>query len=218
MANERPLHVSVEDVMDYGFQGATVSEKQAMSDLLDLIAFLETKKRDVEQGDLPGLSEKEKRFHRGPGEGYYQLERGPDGGGYVRANNGYTNLPKQLTPQWFHDHMKIARNSNNTWVMSPFNKEQQDFIMVSFLSTNSNAKEVVENLAQEDNRASRFDIMLNYWLDHHWAGWQNQENPGQARKDKKNSAIESIINDYKYEKNWIHYEGNIKSDFNLGEY
>jgi len=95
---ERPDNVPIEAIIKDAFGESNYELEQALSDMLDLIAFLESEKKNVRQGDLPGLTERERKYHKGPGDGYYQLEWGSRGGGYTRANKGYSRLSKELTP------------------------------------------------------------------------------------------------------------------------
>ena len=216
--NARPEEVPIDIIIDYELGGYLGSEKQAVSDVLDIIAFLESEKKDVRQGDLPGLSEREKRYHSGPGGGYYQLERGSEGGGYTRANVAYSRLPKELTPAWLHDFMVEARFNDNTWDSHALSKEDQDFVMVAYLLNDSNSKEVIQNVAKEDDPNLKIDMILNYWLDHHWAGWQNKSNGETVRANKKSDAIQRMKMNYKYDPNWLDLQDNLNYEFNMDNY
>ena len=212
-----PLFVSVSDMVDYAYQeqkgtgwnhkkqvgGGTVAQKQAVSDILDLIAFLETERRDVSQGDLIGLTEREKQYHSGPGQGYYQLETSSDGGGYTRANTGYSRIPKHLTPAWFQEHLVIARENDNTWHAGVNAKAGQDFVMSSYLVNTASGQNVINKIADETDPALRQSYIVDYWLDHHWAGSKGSE---KVRNAKKANAYYKIRNE-NYERNpdWVNF-------------
>ena len=203
---ERPKHVSIDRILSHELGSSTTGEKQALSDLLDLIAFLESRKKNLSQ------------VGGGPGKGYYQLESTTDGGGYTRANTAYSRIPFELTPQWLHENISVARDGDQKISMGVLNKSQQDFIMSAYLLNDENSKQVINNLANEDDPSTRLDMMLNYWLDYHWAGWQEKKNEESVRSKKKVQAIHNIKKDYQYNPNWLELKGSLGYEFNMDNY
>jgi len=204
---ERPKHVSIDQIVSHELGSSTTGEKQALSDLLDLIAFLESRKKNLSQ------------VGGGPGKGYYQLESTTDGGGYTRANTAYSRIPFELTPQWLHENISVARDGDQKISMGVLNKSQQDFIMSAYLLNDENSKQVINNLANEDDPSTRLDMMLNYWLDYHWAGWQKYKKNGESvRSEKKIWATKFIRDDYEYNPNWLELKGSLGYEFNMDNY
>jgi len=222
---ERPDNVPIEAIIKDAFGESNYELEQALSDMLDLIAFLESEKKNVRQGDLPSLTGRERKYHKGPGDGYYQFERGSRGGGYTRADQGYRQLPKELTPAWFHDQMVMAKSQDHRWTMENLDKDQQDFVMASYLLHNPESRSVIQSLSEGYGKSDGFvrrDVIINYWLDNHWAGWQTEENKKlgiseKVRKNKKLDAIKRINKDYQYNPNWLKLINNLDYEFNMDQ-
>ena len=223
---ERPDNVSIEAIIGNSFGESTYELEKALSDILDLTAFLESNKKNVSQEGVikhPKNRKHQEFFQRrgywpNYGDGYYQLEVREDGGGFTRANAGYRNLPKELTPAWFHDQMVMAKSQDNRWAMSHLDKDEQDFIMASFLLNDPISRDLIQSVSQEGNGATRMDMIVNYWLDNHWAGWQGKNNGETVRENKKINAINRINKDYKYDPNWLKLHDNLDYEFNMDNY
>lgn len=187
-------------------------DKQALNDLLDIWSFLEDEnKSNVSQAG------------GGPGGGFYQLESGSEEGGFQRLKNGYLNIPKEVTPEWMGLLYEEAKKNNKSVEAENYSKEQQDFIMAAYLLQDQNTLEVLQNVSQETDESTKLDMIVNSWLDTHWAGWQDHRGssgarPETVRREKKNNALQRINRNYKKDPNWISMSDGLGYNFNMNNY
>ena len=203
MAN--PQNVTMQQLANaYG------ADRQAISDILDMIAYLESGRTNVKQ-EISG-----------PGSGYYQLEIGKDRGGYTRLEH-VRNAPNpvvngkevNVTPGWIVDALKDSRkDGERSFDMTLLGKDQQDFLMASYiLRYNTDLVDNVSNASGDEKR----DLILDYWLDDHWAGWEEDSTKREAKKNwAKDRLTPSLYNaGYRRNKDWAGTMDMINSEFNM---
>jgi len=116
--------------------------------------------------------------------------------------------------------MVIAREQDHTFSMSHLSKEQQDFIMASYLLHDPESRSVIQSLSEGYGKSDGFvrrDVIIDYWLDNHWAGWQNKQDGKKSRKNKKIDAIKRINKDYQHNPNWLKLINNLDYEFNMDQ-
>ena len=198
MAN--PVHVSMDDLAKaYGVQ------KQSISDMLDMIAFLESDRGKA--GAQPDGSASQWYIDKDTGErkqgrarGYYQLEVGSEGGAFQRLKSArLADSPGgiNVTPLWMKDSYDQVKHGSMSFDMNSLSKEQQDLLMAThILDKDIN---IVKALDETANPRVRQDFILNYWLDKHWAGWKGNMS---ERNKKEEWARERLNQGYKKNKDW----------------
>lgn len=159
-------------------------EKQSVSDFLDVIAYLESKRENIKQEG------------GGPGSGYYQLETGSSEGGYTRLEQIARDLPKELTPSWAWPAVKAARKNDRSFDASMLNRDQQNYLMASYILLYDRG--AIENFQNAESWGEQKDIVLNYWVDRHWAGYGDNESLREEQKAKGSYDL----NVYKRNKDW----------------
>ena len=199
--------VTIQSVVDsYGIK------KQTMSDFLDMMAFIESGKKNVSQQGNTGS------VH---GEGYFQLETGSEQGGYTRLEKAAKAPAKGITPDWMWPAVHEARKNNRSFDMSTLDKDQQNIVMATYLMETS--PEVIKQFEQMANQGDKQEVFLNYWVDEHWAGHKGDL---QVREEKKQWAKDRMDGNartwygvplpaYKRDKDWAGLMDMLGAEFNI---
>ena len=167
--------LSMSDLADaYGIK------EEDMSIFLDAIGSLESNNNpDAIQG---GDTNK-------PGRGKYQWEIGSSQGGWTRTNRAMLSLPKELTPQklaleWEkNSFIGFDQNGKRSRIgdidATAFSEDEQDYIQATNILLQT--PEVFNKWAKTKDKG----ILIDWWLDHHWAGDSSQRDIKKAYAIKK---------------------------------
>jgi len=236
MSNEREVSMDqlVSGMIAYNTaQGIDMTgiTRETVSDFLDMTAFVETDRNDDYQN---GTSDKTEVR----GAGYYQLQTGPEDGGYTRLNRAKDRLPTVLTPSWMARHRDRADKNNKDYDVKRYlTKEGQDFLMASNILLKDH--EALRKFSNAKTLSDRKEIFLeDFWLDDHWGGAGTYKRNGypdpttyrKAKKDDVRDRMDGVdfhhrqiggskkVAGYKRQKDWADIEDNVFNEFDINDY
>ena len=185
-------NVTITELVDhYG------ADMQSVSDLLDMIAHIESAKT------VDAISP------NGVDRGAYQLQVGKDMGGYTRLEKAWKGIPKEVTPSWLSAAVTEARQNNRSLDALTLDLEQQNFLMAAYVLSDPTNGNLIQVLSEESDSNVRLNLMLDYWVNKHWAG------PIDQRPAKKQSVIDNQLRHYKRDPDWISLMDNLSPEFNM---
>tara|TARA_R110000744_G_scaffold338027_3_gene443222 strand:- start:156 stop:917 length:762 start_codon:yes stop_codon:yes gene_type:complete len=133
-----------------------------LNEFINMIGYIETKNKDISQAEAAkGLR----------GEGIFQFESGPEGGGYTAINRAKNKLPSNVTADWLGRLRDDARNNNKSSfnAMEKLNEEDQKYLMAATVLLQD--PKALINFSNASTLKEKKEILVDdYWAPTHWGG------------------------------------------------
>ena len=81
--------------------------------------------------------------------------------------------------------------------------------MAAYVLSDPTNGNLIQVLSEESDSNVRLNLMLDYWVNKHWAG------PIDQRPAKKQSVIDNQLRHYKRDPDWISLMDNLSPEFNM---